>query len=144
MTRITSLDLQPFYRNSIGIDRLFDSMLSRIDNSTSTNYPPYNIIKKDDDNYVIEVATAGFAEGEIDVQVNDGQLIVTGEKAETETEVNYLHQGIGTRKFVRSFQLAEYVEVKSATVENGILVVTLEREVPETMKPKRIAITYKS
>jgi molecular chaperone IbpA len=144
MTRITSLDLQPFYRNSIGIDRLFDSMLSRIDNSTSTNYPPYNIIKKDDDNYVIEVATAGFAEGEIDVQVNDGQLIVTGEKAETETEVNYLHQGIGTRKFVRSFQLAEYVEVKSATVENGILVVTLERLVPETMKPKSIAITYKS
>jgi len=144
MTRITSLDLQPFYRNSIGIDRLFDSMLSRIDNTTSTNYPPYNIIKKDDDNYVIEVATAGFAEGEIDVQVNDGQLIVTGEKAETETEVNYLHQGIGTRKFVRSFQLAEYVEVKSATVENGILVVTLERLVPETMKPKSIAITYKS
>ena len=144
MTRITSLDLQPFYKNSVGIDRLFDSMLSRIDNSTSTNYPPYNIIKKDEDNYVIEVATAGFAEGEIDVQVNDGQLIVTGEKAETETEVNYLHQGIGTRKFVRSFQLAEYVEVKSATVENGILVVSLEREVPETMKPKSIAITYKS
>lgn len=144
MTRITSLDLQPFYKNSVGIDRLFDSMLSRIDNTTSTNYPPYNIIKKDDDNYIIEVATAGFAEGEIDVQVNDGQLIVTGEKAEGETEVNYLHQGIGTRKFVRSFQLAEYVEVKSATVENGILVVQLEREVPETMKPKSIAITYKS
>lgn len=144
MTRLTTLDLQPFYRNSVGIDRLFDSMLSRIDSTTSTNYPPYNIIKKDEDNYVIEIATAGFAEGEIDVQVNDGQLIVTGEKAETETEVNYLHQGIGTRKFVRSFQLAEYVEVKSATVENGILVVSLEREVPETMKPKSIAITYKS
>ena len=144
MTRLTTLDLQPFYRNSVGIDRLFDSMLSRIDSTTSTNYPPYNIIKKDEDNYVIEIATAGFAEGEIDVQVNDGQLIVTGEKAESETEVNYLHQGIGTRKFVRSFQLAEYVEVKSATVENGILVVTLEREVPETMKPKSIAITYKS
>jgi len=144
MTRITSLDLQPFYRNSIGIDRLFDSMLSRIDNTTSTNYPPYNIIKKDEDNYVIEVATAGFAEGEIDVQVNDGQLIITGEKAEGEAEVNYLHQGIGTRKFVRTFQLAEYVEVKSATVEHGVLVVQLEREVPETMKPKSIAITYKS
>lgn len=144
MTRLTTLDLQPFYRNSVGIDRLFDSMLSRIDSTTSTNYPPYNIIKKDEDNYVIEIATAGFAEGEIDVQVNDGQLIVTGEKAESETEVNYLHQGIGTRKFVRSFQLAEYVEVKSATVENGILIVQLEREVPETMKPKSIAITYKS
>lgn len=144
MTRLTTLDLQPFYRNSVGIDRLFDSMLSRIDSTTSTNYPPYNIIKKDEDNYVIEVATAGFAEGEIDVQVNDGQLIITGEKAEGEAEVNYLHQGIGTRKFVRTFQLAEYVEVKSATVENGILVVSLEREVPETMKPKSIAITYKS
>ena len=144
MTRLSSLDLQPFYRNSVGIDRLFDSMLSRIDSSSSTNYPPYNIIKKDDDNYVIEIATAGFAEGEIDVQVNDGQLIVTGEKMENDSETDYLHQGIGARKFLRSFQLAEYVEVKSAAVENGILVVILEREVPETMKPKSIAITYKS
>jgi len=140
----TSLDLSPFYRNSVGIDRLFDSMLSRIDATTSTNYPPYNIIKKDDNNYIIEVATAGFAEGEIDVQVNDGQLIITGEKADSEAEVNYLHQGIGTRKFVRTFQLAEYVEVKSATVDHGILTVQLEREVPEQMKPKSIAITYKS
>ena len=145
MTRLSSLDLQPFYRNSIGIDQLFDTMINRIDNSNSTNYPPYNIIKHDDDNYTIEVAVAGFADGEIDVQVNDGQLIITGDKAEVETEQdNYLHQGIGTRKFVRTFQLAEYVEVKSAAVENGILVVILEREVPETMKPKSIAITYKS
>ena len=144
MTRLSTLDLTPFYRNSVGIDRLFDAMLSRIDSTSTGNYPPYNIIKKDEDNYVIEVATAGFAEGEIDVQVNDGQLIITGEKPESDVEVNYLHQGIGTRKFIRSFQLAEYVEVKSATVENGILVVTLEHLVPETMKPKSIAITYKS
>ena len=145
MTRLTSLDLQPFYRNSIGIDQLFDTMINRIDNSNSTNYPPYNIIKHDDDNYTIEVAVAGFADGEIDVQVNDGQLIITGDKAEVETEQdNYLHQGIGTRKFVRTFQLAEYVEVKTATVEAGILIVSLEREVPEAMKPKSIAITYKS
>lgn len=144
MTRLSSLDLTPFYRNSVGIDRLFDSMLSRIDSTSTGNYPPYNIIKKDDDNYVIEVATAGFAEGEIDVQVDNGQLVISGEKVESETEVNYLHQGIGTRRFVRSFQLAEYVEVKSATVENGILVVQLEHLVPETMKPKSIAINYKS
>ena len=145
MTRLSSLDLQPFYRNSIGIDQLFDKMINRIDNSNSTNYPPYNIIKHDDDNYTIEVAVAGFADGEIDVQVNDGQLIITGDKAEVETEQdNYLHQGIGTRKFVRTFQLAEYVEVKTATVEAGILIVSLEREVPEAMKPKSIAITYKS
>ena len=145
MTRLSSLDLQPFYRNSIGIDQLFDTMINRIDNSNSTNYPPYNIIKHDDDNYTIEVAVAGFADGEIDVQVNDGQLIITGDKAEVETEQdNYLHQGIETRKFVRTFQLAEYVEVKTATVEAGILIVSLEREVPEAMKPKSIAITYKS
>ena len=145
MTRLSSLDLQHFYRNSIGIDQLFDTMINRIDNSNSTNYPPYNIIKHDDDNYTIEVAVAGFADGEIDVQVNDGQLIITGDKAEVETEQdNYLHQGIGTRKFVRTFQLAEYVEVKTATVEAGILIVSLEREVPEAMKPKSIAITYKS
>jgi molecular chaperone IbpA len=145
MTRLSSLDLQPFYRNSIGIDQLFDTMINRIDNSNSTNYPPYNIIKHDDDNYTIEVAVAGFADGEIDVQINDGQLIITGDKAEVETEQdNYLYQGIGTRKFVRTFQLAEYVEVKTATVEAGILIVSLEREVPEAMKPKSIAITYKS
>lgn len=145
MTRLSSLDLQPFYRNSIGIDQLFDTMINRIDNSNSTNYPPYNIIKHNDDNYTIEVAVAGFADGEIDVQVNDGQLIITGDKAEVEVEQdNYLHQGIGTRKFIRTFQLAEYVEVKTATVENGILIVSLERNVPEAMKPKSIAITYKS
>lgn len=145
MTRLSSLDLQPFYRNSIGIDQLFDTMINRIDNSNSTNYPPYNIIKHDDDNYTIEVAVAGFADGEIDVQVNDGQLIITGEKQDQEPNGdNYLHNGIGTRKFVRTFQLAEYVEVKTATVEAGILIVSLEREVPEAMKPKSIAITYKS
>ena len=145
MTRLTSLDLQPFYRNSVGIDHLFDTMINRIDNANSTNYPPYNIIKHNDDNYTIEVAVAGFADGEIDVQVNDGQLIITGDKAEVEaTDDNYLHQGIGTRKFIRTFQLAEYVEVKTASVDNGILIVSLEREVPEAMKPKSIAINYKS
>lgn len=144
MTRLSSLDLQPFYRNSIGIDQLFDTMINRIDNSNSTNYPPYNIIKHDEDSYTIEVAVAGFADGEIDVQVNDGQLIITGDKDDQVDDLNYLHQGIGTRKFVRTFQLAEYVEVKTATVDAGILVVSLERNVPESMKPKSIAITYKS
>ena len=148
MTRLSSLDLTPFYRNSVGIDRLFDTMINRIDNASSQgNYPPYNIIQKSDDNYIIEVAVAGFAEGEIDVQSHDGQLVITGEKPEgidTENEVNYLHQGIGGRKFVRTFQLAEYVEVTTASVANGILTVSLEREVPEAMKPKSIAISYNS
>jgi len=146
MTRLTTLDLQPFYRNSVGIDRIFDSMLNRIEHSSSTtNYPPYNIIKIDDDNYKIEVAVAGFTKGEIDVQTHDGQLIIKGEKEDQEAlDVNYLHSGIGNRKFLRTFELSDYVEVASAEVKDGILTVDLERHVPESMKPKTIDINYKS
>lgn len=146
MTRLTTLDLQPFYRNSVGIDRIFDSMLNRIEHSSSTtNYPPYNIIKIDDDNYKIEVAVAGFTKGEIDVQTHDGQLIIKGEKEDQEVlDVNYLHSGIGNRKFLRTFELSDYVEVASAEVKDGILTVDLERHVPESMKPKTIDINYKS
>jgi molecular chaperone IbpA len=146
MTRLTTLDLQPFYRNSVGIDRIFDSMLNRIEHSSSTtNYPPYNIIKIDDDNYKIEVAVAGFTKGEIDVQTHDGQLIIKGEKEDQEVlNVNYLHSGIGNRKFLRTFELSDYVEVASAEVKDGILTVDLERHVPESMKPKTIDINYKS
>jgi molecular chaperone IbpA len=144
MTRLTTLDLQPFYRNSIGIDRWFDTVLDSIEHSSTTNYPPYNIVKKDDDNYTIELAVAGFTEGEINVTTHDGQLVIKGEKVEQEEEQNYLHKGISARKFERSFTLNDYVEVASATVANGILSIDLERHVPESMKPKTIAIDYKS
>ena len=146
MTRLTALDLQPFYRNSIGVDRLFNTILTNIEHSSqANNYPPYNIIKKDDDNYTIEIAVAGFTEGEIDVSTHDGVLIIKGEKAEEQKiEVEYLHQGIGTRRFERTFNLSDYVEVVSAVVANGILSVDLERNVPDSMKPKTIAIDYKS
>ena len=142
MTRITTLDLPQLYRNSIGLDSIFDSLLGRIEHNQS-NYPPYNIVKSDDDNYTIELAIAGFGQGDIDIQVKEGELIIKGEKSEDE-ESQYLHHGIGTRKFTRTFNLAEYVEVKSADVENGILKVALERNIPEAMKPKSIAINYKS
>ena len=145
MTRLTSLDLQPFYRNSVGIDHLFDTMINRIDNANSTNYPPYNIIKIDDDNYKIEVAVAGFTKGEIDVQTHDGQLIITGDKQAQEVEDgNYLHNGISNRKFLRTFELSDYVEVASAEVKDGILSVQLERNVPDSMKPKTIDINFES
>ena len=142
MTRITTLDLPQLYRNSIGLDSIFDSLLGRIEHNQS-NYPPYNIVKSDDDNYTIEIAVAGFAQGDIDIQVKEGELIITGAKSD-EDDTQYLHHGIGTRKFTRTFNLAEYVEVKSADVENGILKVALERNIPEAMKPKSIAINYKS
>jgi molecular chaperone IbpA len=147
-TKITSFDLTPFYRNSIGVDRLFDRIISQIDTaagSSSNNYPPYNIIKHGDDTFEVQVAVAGFTEGEVEIAVKDGTLVITGEHQPEAQLVGteYLHQGISARKFIRTFQLAEYVEVIEASSNNGILSVRLERKVPEAMKPKTIAITYK-
>lgn len=139
------MDLAPFYRNSIGVDRLFDRIINQIDHAAGGNYPPYNIIRKGDDQFEVQVAVAGFEQGEIAIEVRDGNLIITGEKKEDDTDVvEYLHQGISARRFVRSFSLADYVEVVEAIVKNGILNVQLERHIPEAMKPKSIAITYKS
>jgi len=145
MTRLTTLDLQPFYKNSIGIDRLFDTLFTLEHTSQAGNYPPYNILKKDEDNYTIEIAVAGFTEGEIDVTTHDGVLVIKGAKVEEQKiEVEYLHNGISARRFERTFTLNDYVEVASATVANGILSIDLERHVPDSMKPKTIAIDYKS
>ena len=148
MTRLTTLDLSPFYRNSIGIDHLFDRMMHQIDTATAstTNYPPYNIVKTGDNTYEIQVAVAGFTEGEVTVNVNEGQLIITGEKLSTDLPEGhvYEHQGISARRFIRTFTLADYVEVTSAISRDGILTVKLERQVPEAMKPKTIAISYES
>ena len=145
MTRLTTLDLNPFYRNSVGIDRLFDRLMHQVDTASSTNYPPYNILKTGDNTYKIEVAVAGFGQGEVTVNVNEGNLVITGEKdsAELADGVTYEYQGISARRFIRTFTLAEYVEVVDAVSKDGILTVTLERRLPEAMKPKTIAITYK-
>lgn len=145
MTKITTLDLSPFYRNSIGIDRLFDRITNQIDTANSnTNYPPYNILKTGENTYEIQVAVAGFTQGEVEVNVNEGQLIITGEKPVTELPEGYTyeHHGISARRFVRSFTLDNYVEVISALSQDGILTIKLERRLPEAMKPKTIAITY--
>ena len=147
MTKITTLDLNPFYRNSIGVDRLFDRMMHQIDTaaSSTTNYPPYNIVKTGESTYEIQVAVAGFTQGEVTVNVNDGQLVITGEKATTDLPEGYAYeyQGISARRFIRTFTLADYVEVTDAASKDGILTVSLERQIPEAMKPKTIAITYK-
>jgi len=146
MTKITTLDLSPFYRNSIGVDKLFDRMMHQIDTAaaSTTNYPPYNIVKTGDTTYSIEVAVAGFTEGEVTVNVNEGQLIITGEKLSTDLPEGHLyeHQGISARRFIRTFTLADYVEVTNAVSRDGILTVSLERQVPEALLPKTIAITY--
>ena len=146
MTKITSFDLTPFYRNTVGLDSLFDRITRNIDTAANAgNYPPYDIVKTGEETYEIRVAAAGFRQSEIDVEVKDGQLIITGShRDEIRQEVEYLHHGISNRTFLRNFILQDYVKVKEAVMKDGILTVRLEREIPEAMKPKKIAITYQT
>ena len=147
MTKITSFDITPLYRNAVGIDSLFDRITRNIDMATNAgNYPPYDIVKTGNETYEIRIAAAGFRQDEIDVEVKDGQLIVHGKHhIEAEPEVvEYLHHGISNRSFLRSFMLQDHVEVREAVMKDGILTVRLEREIPEAMKPKKIAVTYQS
>jgi len=137
---MTHIDLTPLYRNSVGFDR-FSTLLDnarRADNASG--YPPYNIKVLDENQYEITIAAAGFEESELDIQVEDGVLSIRGKQANKDGEANYLHQGIATRSFERKFNLAEYVEVKNASLKNGLLNIALLREIPEAAKPKKIAI----
>jgi molecular chaperone IbpA len=148
MTQFTlhTIDLPTFanqiHRHTIGFDNLFSELNRNFANSKSDNYPPHNVIRLDDQHHVIEIAVAGFAESEIDVELKDSVLTVRGEQAKKETEVEYLHKGLSTRNFERTFRLADNTEVKGATIKNGILVIALEHIVPEEQKAKKIAITF--
>jgi molecular chaperone IbpA len=119
--------------------------MGQIDAGGSTqNYPPYNIVKTGENTFELQLAVAGFTQGEIDITVKDGTISIVGEKKETDLPEGheYFYRGISARKFVRSWPLGEYVEVLDATAKDGILTVSLEQRVPEAMKPKSIAITY--
>jgi molecular chaperone IbpA len=146
MTKITAFDLSPFYRTSIGVDRLFDRIMNQVDHAASSNYPPYNIVKTGEHTFELQLAVAGFTQGELDVTVQDGTCTIVGEKGNTDLLEGheYFYHGISSRKFVRSWPLGEYVEVRDAIVKDGILTVRLEQTVPESAKPKSIAITYSS
>lgn len=139
-----NFDFSPLYRASVG----FDQIQSLLDNATreaqTSTYPPYNIERVDEHNYRISMAVAGFAEDDLEIEVKQNVLTVKGQKAEPEEETNYLYQGIAARSFERRFQLADHVEVTGARLENGLLHVELQRQVPEEMKPRRIAITNAS
>jgi len=130
------LDYSPFFRSTVGFDRLLD-LLENAD--TAQGYPPYNIERSDENNYRVTIAAAGFGEKDLGIEVADGVLTVTGKREEA-AKPSYLHQGIAGRAFERKFQLAEHVEVKGAKLENGLLHIDLERVVPEAKKPRRIAI----
>jgi len=139
---LRSLDIPSIHKFGIGFDNMFDELM-RMNSQQSLNYPPYNIVKQTDDQFYIEVATAGFTEGEIDVQLNNRVLTIKGQVLRNEdASFEYLHRGISSRDFVREFTLAEHVEVRNALVKDGILTIYLERVVPEEKKPKTIAITY--
>jgi len=135
-------DLSPLYRSTVGFDRLA-SVLDQVmtaDPAQST-YPPYNIEKTGETTYRITIAVAGFSEAELSIESREGQLVVSGRKAEAEDKAaQFLHRGIATRAFERRFQLADHVRAQSARVENGLLHVELVREVPEALKPRRIEI----
>lgn len=122
----------------IGVDTMFD-MLDRMVDIKSPNYPPYNIMKIGDNQYVLEMAVAGFRKAEIDVSVANNAIVITGKK-ETETESKYIHRGIGARSFTNTFPLAENVVVKGATMEDGVLQIGLEKVIPEELKPRKIEI----
>ena len=140
---LRSFDIPAFNKFGIGFDDLFDNLMRVTQTQSSTNYPPHTVIKTGDDTVTIEVAVAGFTQGEIDISLNQRFLTVTGnKKRDGGSEQEYLHRGISSRDFAQTFPLAEHVEVNSAAVKDGILTVYLERKVPESAKPKSIAITY--
>ena len=133
-----SIDFSPLYRSAIGFDRLANLIESAASNGNA-GYPPYNIEQLGDNDYRISMAVAGFTQEELELSFQENLLTVKGSK-QADTERNYLYQGIAERGFERRFQLADYVRVKGADLKNGLLHIDLVREVPEAMKPKKIAI----
>jgi molecular chaperone IbpA len=137
-----TFDLAPLYRSTVGFDRLF-SMLDGFE--ATPGYPPYNIERTGENDYRISVAVAGFGEGELSIESKENTLTIKGEKqAKEENNGEVLYQGIAARAFERQFQLADYVVVKGASLENGLLHVDLVREIPEAKKPRQIAINGKN
>lgn len=136
----TTFDLSPLFRSTVGFDRLIDMLdqVSRVE--PMTNWPPYNIEKTGDDQYRISMAVAGFSPDEIELVQQESTLIVNGQKHPEPEGVQVLHRGIATRAFKQTFDLADYVKVTGASLENGLLTIELKREVPEELKPRRIEI----
>ena len=139
------VDFAPLYRSTVGFDRLFSLLdtLGTPDNGSGTTYPPYNIERTGEDAYRISMAVAGFSESEISIEAHRNVLTVKGERTEEKTDdgKEVLYRGIAARAFERRFQLADHVEVKDASLKNGLLHIDLKRTVPEELKPRKIAIT---
>lgn len=134
-----TFDFTPYRRSTVGFDRLFDLLEANARAETET-YPPFDIEQEGEDQYRITLAVAGFKPDDIEIVAQSNQLTVTGRKADEAETGQYLHRGIATRAFERRFQLADFIVVESADFDNGLLRIALKREVPEAMKPRRVAI----
>lgn len=140
---MTTFDFSPLYRTTVGFDRLAQLMASANRLEQGNGYPPYNIVATDENHYRITMAVAGFSRDELNITSEQNTLTVSGERRDESDndEVQYLYRGIATRSFERRFNLADHVRVKNANLENGLLHIDLERELPEAMKPRQIEIT---
>lgn len=139
MTRI--FDLTPLTRATVGFDRIFNDLERQFANSNTTSYPPYNVVEVNDNEWMISIAVAGFGMDNLDITLDKNILTVQGNSPVVPESVNYLHKGIAGRSFVRTFTLADHIEVKTAHLELGMLNIHLVRHVPEELQPKKIAIT---
>jgi len=135
----TSFDFAPYRRSTVGFDRLFNLLESGMREDDA--YPPFDIERQGEDSYRITLAVAGFRPDEIEIVAQQNQLIITGKRAEDKDQGQYLHRGIAARPFERRFQLADFVEVRSASFDNGMLRIDLQRVLPEAMKPRKIEIS---
>ena len=134
-----TIDFSPLYRSVVGFDRLAD-LLDAATSESSTGYPPYNIERLDENSYRVEIAVAGFRADELDIQVKENLLTVSGRKAANDEARTFLHRGLAERNFDRKFQLADYVVVTDANLADGLLSIALKRELPEALKPRRVEI----
>ena len=139
--QLVRFDTNALNRALLGFDSLFDNFEQRFANQINNTYPPYNVIKHDEDTYEIEVAVTGFSKDEVTVEIDQNQLVVKGQRKEVEmTEPTYLHRGLASRDFTRSWTLAEHMEVKEGKIKNGVLTIELKRVVPEALKPRALKI----
>lgn len=135
-----NFDFTPYRRATVGYDRLFDLLEASARTGQADNYPPFDIERTSDDAYRITVAVAGFKPDEIDMTAQANMLVVTGKRADAEEGRQFVHRGIASRAFERRFELADYVQVTGASLDNGLLTIELKREIPEAMRPRKIAI----
>ena len=135
-----TIDFSPLYRSAVGFDRLAALLDSAATADSASGYPPYNIERTDENAYRVEIAVAGFKPEELNIEVKENLLTVQGRKAANDEPRRYLHRGLAERNFERRFQLAEYVVVTEANLADGLLSVSLKRELPEALKPRRIEI----